>query len=235
VSLPRPFRSSRTLATAVVVLLGVNAAVAIVMIGLRLAERGLLQRAARGQLPSVHEAARSDDRIAAVAGIELGLVLLTAIVWVVWQYRAQANLHAVGVPHLRYTPGWAAGWWFVPFANLVKPFQTVRELWKASGAEDADGWSRRPTWPVIGWWWASWLLSGVVARVGVAAVQGAETIDAFLFGNLWLTVSEVTVIVAAILAIVIVRSVDERQGRLPTRPREHPFPPLPPPPTAAAP
>ena len=55
-----------------------------------------------------------------------------AIAWCVWQHRAHANLWAFARSGLRFTPGWAVGWWFVPIASLWKPFEAVRELWKAS-------------------------------------------------------------------------------------------------------
>jgi uncharacterized protein DUF4328 len=94
----------------------------------------------------------------------VGLVVLgvTGIVWLVWQHRSQANLHAAQVGALKYTPGWAVGWWLIPFANFVKPFQTVRELWKASGGDLR--W-RLDTWPLIGWWWAGWIVMAILERV----------------------------------------------------------------------
>ena len=62
----------------------------------------------------------------------------------------------------------------MPFANLVKPFQTMRELWKASAWGRATG-GRSRTWPVIGWWWAAWIAAGVLGCVG-AGVRSARAI-----------------------------------------------------------
>ncbi|HYY08300.1 MAG TPA: DUF4328 domain-containing protein [Actinomycetota bacterium] len=194
-------------------LLGLNALLSVVVVGLRLAERGLLRRAARGDVVTIEEATRNDDRIAVVAGIGLGVLVVTGILWVVWQHRAQANLHAIGVPALRFSPGWAVGWWFVPFANLVKPFQTMRELWKASGGR--PDWPHLPTWPVIGWWWAGWITAAVLARVGAGLISSdSRSIEPFLAGNLWLTIAELVEIAAAMLAIALIRSVTDRQAML---------------------
>ena len=142
--------------------------------------------------------------------VQLLTLVVTGIVWLVWQHRGQANLVAARVSGLRFTPGWAVGWWFVPFANLVKPFQTMRELWKASGGE--EDWRQSRTWPVIGWWWAAWLTAGVLGRVGGAVSPGRPRSRACGRGSRVLLLTELVVLAAAILAIVLVRSVMDRQG-----------------------
>ena len=152
--------------------------------------------------------------MAAVAITGLIVLLVTGIVWVVWQYRSQANLHAARLRELGYTPGWVVGWWLIPFANLVKPFQTVRELWKASSG--ADAWWLSPTWPLIGWWWAAWIAALVLGRVATAVFNGAATLDTLISSSWLYLVYEVVVIIAAVLAIAIVRAVIERQAGLRT-------------------
>jgi heme/copper-type cytochrome/quinol oxidase subunit 2 len=148
----RDRRSARKLGMGLVALLGLNVLLAALMVVFRLFEIGLLQRIGRGELASPEEAARSDQRVATVTTAALIVLVVTGIVWLVWQHRSQANLHAARVRELEYTPGWAVGWWLILFANLVKPFQTMRELWKASGGE--QHWRHVETWPLIGWWWA---------------------------------------------------------------------------------
>jgi hypothetical protein len=66
-----------------------------------------------------------------------GVGLLVSIIAVaMWIHRAHANLYEAGAEGLQFTPGWAVGWYFIPFANLFKPFQAMRELWTRSHAED---------------------------------------------------------------------------------------------------
>ncbi len=200
------------MARVIVVLLGLSALLALVMVVLRLGEQGLLARIANLEFVSEEEVTRSDGRISAVVIVQLLTLLVTGIVWLIWQHRGQANLVATRVSALRFTPGWAVGWWFVPFANLVMPFQTMRELWKASGGE--EDWRHSRTWPVIGWWWATWLTAGVLGRIGGAVVAGATTIETVRFGSRVLLLYELVVLAAAILAMMLVRSVRDRQGRL---------------------
>jgi len=90
------------------------------------------------------------------------LVLAAALILVgLWIYRANANAHAIG-GELTITPGWAVGWYFVPFANLVKPFQAMKETWLAShyGSE----WDRGDATDLLNWWWGLWILSNFIGN-----------------------------------------------------------------------
>jgi hypothetical protein len=212
VNTARTFRSGDPIARVIVALLGLSSLLALVMIAFRLGEQGLLARIANLEFVSEEEVTRSDGRIGTVAVVQLLTLVVTGIVWLFWQHRGQANLVAARISGLRFTPGWAVGWWFVPFANLVKPFQAMRELWKASGGE--ENWGHSRTWSLIGWWWAAWLTAGVLGRIGGAVIGGATTLETVRSGGRVLLLTELVVLAAAILAIMLIRSVVDRQRRL---------------------
>lgn len=186
-------------------------------------EMSLLQRVIDGSRVTLTEATASDNRVAASAQIWLVLVIATVVVWLIWQHRAQANLRAVGVTELEYSPGWAVGWWMIPIANLWKPFQVNRELWKASGG--VHDWRSLQTWPVLGWWWASWIVAGGLGRIAAGARSDAETPMALRSADILDLLSTVVTVASAVLAILLVRSVLTRQDRL-----EPAIPVMPPPP-----
>jgi hypothetical protein len=223
----RAFRPIDSLGRAVVILLGIDIVGDLANIIVTFVEMRLLQRFRRGEPVSVTEVVRAIDRSAAVGLVILVVFVVSGIVWLVWQHRAQANLHAAGVQRLRFTPGWAVGWWFVPFANLVKPFQTVRELWKASDPATHDRLEAK-TWPVVGWWWGGYLAFNVLDAIA-SAYFGDEsaTVDPLITGDQVSIVGDILSIVTAILAIMIVRSIVERQSRLPMTPAEGGPPPRP--------
>ena len=176
-------------------------------------EMQVLERYRRGEVASDAEITRALDRSGFVGLVILVLFLVSGILWLVWQHRGHANLHAAGVDGLRFTPGWAVGWWFVPFANLVKPFQTVRELWKAS--DGSPRWRETKTWPVIGWWWSGYLLFNVLDGVASAYfADQAVTVDSLITGDKFSIAGDVGSIATAVLAIWIVRSVARRQEGL---------------------
>ena len=192
-----------------------------------LMEMSLLQRIIDGSQVTLAEATASDNRVALSVRLWLVLLVATVVVWLIWQHRAHANLKALGT-ELEYSPGWAVGFWLIPIANLWKPFQVNRELWKASG--DVNDWRSQRTWPVLGWWWASWISAGVLGRIAAAARESAETPMEIRSADIVDLLSTVVVVASAVLAILLVRSVIERQDRLVAAVPHVPTPMPPPPP-----
>ena len=229
---PRPISVRATVATALLATVGLLDVVRVWAIS---TEASILRAVRDGAPFSLSEARASDDRLSALAGWYLVLLAGSAIAWCLWQHRAHANLRAFGRSGLRFTPGWAVGWWFVPVASLWKPFEAVRELWKASDpASDPLSWRSVRSWPALGWWWACWIGGGVVSAVGTA--QRGDELDATIRGDMLVMAGLALQVVAAVLAIAIVRRVVARQAALertgagtPPPPRlPPPAPPMPP-------
>ena len=70
-------------------------------------ERGAFQ----SQAELMKAAESSDARQQFLSYLYLVWFLITAIVVLMWIYRANNNLHALGAKSMRFTPGWAVGWW----------------------------------------------------------------------------------------------------------------------------
>lgn len=106
----------------------------------------------------------------------IAVVVGTIVTFLMWMNRAAHNLRAL-LPGaaFEFTPGWCVGWWFVPFANLVKPLHAMNEIAKASSAAAmkdekdpyASSWMTAAVPPVIGAWWALWIISNVIDRVSM--------------------------------------------------------------------
>lgn len=82
--------------------------------------------------------------------LHLGVHVLCAV----WLFRASANAHALAAG-LRTSPAWAVGWYFVPVANLWKPYQALVEIWRASHV--GDNWRTIPVPRMLLIWWIVWL------------------------------------------------------------------------------
>jgi len=223
----------------VVSLLGLSVGIAVAE-ALALAHRiDLMKQLQDGELVTHDAATTADSAVAVISGLDLIVFIVTVVLWCVWQHRAQANAVQLAGGGLQFTPGWAVGWWFIPVANLWKPFQAVRELWMAS--HGGARWRTVGTWPVIGWWWGFWIANGVVAWAslgggissGTSPVDGPITPEDVIEGDTWSIVSLALGIVAAFLAIKIVRTIVRLQQSAP-RPGpergEQQGPPMPPPP-----
>lgn len=141
--------------------------------------------------------------------------LMSAVLFLMWLHRAYRNLHALGARPLETTPGWAVGYFFIPFANLIKPFQVLREIWNKSDpqAEIQEGFGNysMETPALVAWWWAFWLVANASSLITDLILSTTETIDTRIIA-IWLSnVAHVLVVVASVLAILLIKKIDERQ------------------------
>jgi hypothetical protein len=104
--------------------------------------------------------------------INVGVSLLCMVLAGRLTFRLMRNLHQFGSPFVTISPGWAVGYHFIPFANLVMPVKAVAEIWR--GTFDAIGQSERTPNGLIGWWWACWLVG-----------NGCDNIGSRLAGDSW--------------------------------------------------
>lgn len=107
--------------------------------------------------------------LVSVAYMAFAVVFVATIVLVaMWIYRAHANVQAAGAEPLANSPGWAVGWFFVPIANLFKPFQAMRELWNVSHNQ-SDGYSQESA-PALKLWWGFWIVSNIVTNISARSM-----------------------------------------------------------------
>ncbi len=122
-------------------------------------------------------AAVNDGRQMIIAFTFLGCFIITAIFFLKWMARANRNVRHFGARDLAATPNWAAGSFFIPFVNLWRPYQAMREIWQAS--RDPLFWKNATAPGILGLWWALWLINGVYGQFTNRAGMGKQqpTID----------------------------------------------------------
>ena len=74
----------------------------------------------------------------------------------VWVHRVYRNLAPLG-HRPKTSPAMAVAWFFIPIANLWKPFLVVREIWRATLPGSADG--------LLRLWWGCWLAGILVGNL----------------------------------------------------------------------
>lgn len=138
-----------------------------------------------GQIAELQGKISLDDNAeftgAAAAYVALGLTdilltLVTVVFFAMWIYRAAANIVAAGTVGFDYTPGWAVGWFFIPIANLFKPYAAMRQIWNASHGGQGDQLERAEGLLAI--WWGTWVLAGIASinsmRLTINPASAAE-------------------------------------------------------------
>jgi len=200
-------------------LMGLAVVVVCEIIGI-VAEMGRADIASRlldGSGASVSEATSSDNLVRLSGFLGLGARALAAVAFLMWLYRVVANNHALRRRHLQYTPGWAVGWWFIPFLNIVRPYQVVAETWHATdpGAASSPQLAARSDAPllVVGWWLV-YLAAGIIGVVAATMSGSDATLQSLHDGANVAIVGHVVGVIAAALAMIIVLRVTERQNAL---------------------
>jgi hypothetical protein len=141
-------------------------------------------------------------------------LVLSAVVWVLWQQRARRCARGLGAGGQRHSETVAALSWIIPFANLVLPKHVTNDLWRASDPEapPAHNVGGKPVWAVIDLWWALWILGGVIGRFLITADEPDtfDELDSYL-SSLRLELGATLVTVASgVLAILIVQRITAR-------------------------
>lgn len=137
-----------------------------------LLQLGLLEQAENGDI-SEAQAAANDARQQMIGIVQVVLYLATAVAFLAWFHRVHKSLSHLGGREFKYSPGWAIGGFFIPFLNLVRPLQVMREAWHGSDPAglERDMGSSGPslrnalgTPALLGWWWAFFLVSGFLGN-----------------------------------------------------------------------
>jgi hypothetical protein len=107
---------------------------------------------------------------------QLGLLLASYVIIAMWIHRVASNTRClVGPRYMDYTPAWAVGWYFIPIANLWKPYQAMKQVWTLNFA-------RHPATPadaglLLPLWWFLWLGWNIISNVAGRMSWRATTFE----------------------------------------------------------
>ncbi len=132
-----------------------------------ISQYSLLGKMERGDFGSEQEmmnAAEANDTREAFLGLAgTGVRIVTMIIAAFWINRASHNARSMGAAGMTFTPGWAVGWYFIPIANLWKPYGAMKEIWQCSQAP--LDWQSQPISALLPIWWTFWIVSGGLGRL----------------------------------------------------------------------
>jgi hypothetical protein len=186
-----------------VVLLGLTGLVSLVTLFHDLSGFGLIESAELGTLTAV-DANDYDATTQTLAGAYAAFFIATAVAYLAWLSRSVDNVPKLTGSVPMVTPRWSIGWWFIPLANLVKPYQVV---------EDLNDRMASPPQParngLVLVWWIVWLIGGVAGAILVRlpAPGTLEELGGWFTANVLVDVLSVA---AAALAIAVVLQIQTR-------------------------
>ncbi len=194
-------------------LLALASALNLMAIGAGGYQYGLFARLSANEEVSDREATINDAIYSGLGFAQGGASLLTAVAWLLWQSTSYRRLLGVGERATRFTPGWAIGYWFIPFANLYRPYQAIKDLWLRSEGGNTRSIGEAARAPaLLGLWWALWLLSNLLGRWLLAEALGAESLEELQATTLFALVTDFVSVLSAAAAILVVRGILDRQA-----------------------
>ena len=159
------------------------------------------------------EAQAHDELSVPIYLLYLLLYVIAGILFLVWVYRSNKNLHQMGMTDMQFVPGWAVGWWFVPFINLFRGHTIVKELWEGSHSQTLQVSDAKKAPKLLDYWWAGWLISGILARISGRLISGdSPTLDDFKNSAYLGIVASVASVLAGFLAIRIIKTISDAQA-----------------------
>lgn len=142
------------------------------------------------------------------------LFIATVVFFLIWEHRSFKNLAALQAQNLEFSPGWSVGWWFVPFANLVKPYQAMTELWNESDPDfdpELGFLSSSSSAPqIMVWWWALFIISNISMQIS-SKMSDSTIADISVYFPVALIIASVLRGVDAFLIITIIKNITRRQ------------------------
>ena len=148
------------------------------------------------------------DRLTLWSLTESVAYLVTGVLFIAWLYTVHSSAR-MDRSALQRKSGWAIGGWFVPILNFWRPFQMVTDVRRGATGHNDVAVSRRQ-----GWWWGMWLVvnaSSIYANLlygrSAAAPDGIEYAEALGAAASWERYSCAAGMLAAVLAIFVVREI----------------------------
>ena len=137
------------------------------------------------------------------------VMIASAIVVLAWLSRTVEIIPQLGGGMPRRSPREAIGWWFVPIASFLVPYQIVHDAWRRLETP-----ARRGRDGILPAWWLLFIVGGLVSRVVSVAFDNASTVDTY---RAVLVVEGAATFATAISGLLLVWIIGEVESRASAR------------------
>jgi hypothetical protein len=157
------------------------------------------------------EAAANDARQFFVTRTTLLVALVALLFFLVWIRKAKKAEIELGMKDIEFSPGLSVGCFFIPFANFVFPFQSLRELWK--GSVNPLDWKSQKTPSLVGWWWGLWLAYSIFPWVVSLQSKADVSIAGLKTTTILLMISSALAIAAFTASLMLIQKISSNIER----------------------
>ena len=210
------FTSLRGPALVLYSLFGLFIVVSLLAIGADIYHFAKLDEVAGGGFVSIDDRDAAEALYVVTKFFQSLCILAIAPFFIWWTRRATCNVAALGAESPTFSPGWAVGWWFIPFANWVQPLRVLNQAWRAADpaavAQGGQAWRSARLTPLLPIWWIGYQLVSFGWSIAVGSLD-AENQTSEEQANIvaFALVSDIALIVVAGLAVAVVATLTRRQ------------------------
>ena len=151
----------------------------------------------------------NDARQGIVGIIQMVIFIVSGILILKWIYRANYNARQLGAQDMQFTPGWSVGWYFIPIASLWKPYQAMKEIWKASHAP--SDWKESSVPALLQWWWFFFIVTSILNNVSFRITLRAEELSELMYASIATQISDISSIPLALITMAVIMGVHKAQ------------------------
>jgi len=177
--------------------------------GSELLQLDLLNDIKAGRTLPPEQVYSNDLRQQIIGGATFINFVVLVVIFCIWIYRANYNARALGATDMKFSPGWAVGWYFIPIANLWKPYQAMCEIWQASAAP--ANWQYQTRGSILQLWWAFFLLSNFIANVSFRLSLRASSTSDLILSSTISAASSIFDIASNVTALTLVNQIYRMQ------------------------
>lgn len=155
---------------------------------------------------------RNDVRVSLVTIIFIGFLVSAWVIIGRWLFISAKINHLSGIKGLRFKPGWAVGWYFIPIANLLMPYRSLQETFKASFKLEEGQSKKIPIdFPI---WWISFWLGYILGNISFSMSQSLGDLYTYEEVNkiTYITISsDFMLIISSVFFLRIVKIISNNQ------------------------
>ncbi len=151
----------------------------------------------------------SDQRQAIVAIAYIVVFIILGFLSLRWIHRANYNARQLGAENMKFSSGWSIGYYFVPIMTFWKPYQAMKEIWKAS--KNPLDWKSQDASGILPIWWTLWIISTILGQAIFRSSIKAEELQELLTLNIVTQVSNFLDIPLALVFLSMVNSIHGMQ------------------------
>lgn len=160
---------------------------------------------------AVADGEASDQRQGIIGVVYLVVFVISGFLILRWIHRANYNARQLGAENMEFTPGWSIGYYFIPILTLWKPYQAMKEIWKAS--KNPSNWNSQSVSRLLPIWWSIWIISNILKwAIFNKLSMRAEELNELINLNIITQVSNTLDILLALVLLAMVSNIHNMQA-----------------------